>query len=171
MNEEWRNSNESCSTKASLLFISRENIRLKNVKFLTWLDSRKKERRIGGNCVEGQFLVRTYSLHAAHSPKDNYSFAVDLKISEILARVGGTVLHWKVSPLRRECGWKGGPKGLMPAAAKVGSAREWEKKNWSESESEWREGGGEGRVPKWRVRRTEISDCFETFVFLGSPNP
>jgi ferredoxin-NADP reductase len=63
------------------------------LKFLAWFDRRKKNKKQGGNCVEGQFLVRTYSLHAAHSPKDNYSFAVDLKISEILARVGGTVLH------------------------------------------------------------------------------
>ncbi|TGZ31964.1 Uncharacterized protein DBV15_05709 [Temnothorax longispinosus] len=47
---------------------------------------REGGRRPGGrNRAEGRLLARTYSLHTAHSLKDNYSFAIDLKISEILA--------------------------------------------------------------------------------------
>lgn len=44
------------------------------------------DRRLGGgNRAEGRLLARTYSLHTAHSLKDNYSFAIGWKISEILA--------------------------------------------------------------------------------------
>ncbi|KYQ51639.1 hypothetical protein ALC60_09258, partial [Trachymyrmex zeteki] len=124
-----------------------------------WSYNRKEGgRRLGGgNRVEGR---RTYSLHTAHSLKDNYSFAIDLKISEILA----SAEPFPVEKYRRR------GAGVGEKVPRKGDASGCERQEENQEEDGRSEGGREGCQSEGFAEQ-RLADCSETFVFLGSPNP
>ncbi|EGI68357.1 hypothetical protein G5I_03000 [Acromyrmex echinatior] len=98
---------------------------------------REGGRRLG---AEGRLLARIYSLHTAHSLKDNYSFAIDLKISEILA----SVEPFPVEKYRR----RGAGAGVGEKVPRKSDASGCGRKAGREPGGRRKERGREGRVPK-----------------------
>ncbi|KYM95212.1 hypothetical protein ALC62_14122 [Cyphomyrmex costatus] len=83
----WRSAAIS-SVASNVRDLGATKIKVRFIAIRSYIRKEEGRRLGGGNRPEGRFLAplaRTYSLHTAHSLKDNYSFAIDLKISEILA--------------------------------------------------------------------------------------